>query len=108
MPATQEAVAIYRELASANPGRYRPDVARSLTNLGIRHAELGRPADAIPSALDAVAIYRELVSTDPDNHRRGLANSLQNLGVWYSQLGREPEAELASAEAKGLREKSYN
>ena len=105
LPATEEAVAIYRELASTDPVRYRPDVARSLTNLGVRHSELGHPADALPSALEAVVIYRELASDDPATHRRGLANSLQDLGVWYSQLGREPEAELASAEAKALREK---
>jgi tetratricopeptide (TPR) repeat protein len=85
---------------------HRPDLARSLTNLGVRYSELGRPADALPCAQEAVAIYRELASSDPDTHRRGLANSLQDLDVWYSELGREPEAELATAEAEALREKS--
>ena len=53
-----------------------------------------------------MAIYRELASSDPNTYRLGLANSLQNLGVLYSELGCKPEAELATAEAEGLREKS--
>ncbi|HXZ77692.1 MAG TPA: hypothetical protein VEH31_43415 [Streptosporangiaceae bacterium] len=32
-PVTEEAVAIRRELAAANPDRHRPDLATSLTNL---------------------------------------------------------------------------
>ncbi|MFC7590285.1 tetratricopeptide repeat protein [Nonomuraea antimicrobica] len=36
----------YRELTAAFPERYRPDLATSLTNLGIWLAALGRPAEA--------------------------------------------------------------
>ena len=52
---TEEAVAIRRELAAASPDRYRPDLATSLSNLGVRFSELGRPADALPVAEEAVA-----------------------------------------------------
>ena len=38
--ATEEAVAIRRELAAANPARYRPDLASSLSNLGNWLSEL--------------------------------------------------------------------
>ncbi len=102
LPATEEAVAIYRELASTDPGRYRPDVARSLTNLGVRHSELGRPADAFASAQEGQAINRELASSDPDGRRFGYAH--QNLGIGHSKRGRKPEAELASAEAEAIHE----
>jgi hypothetical protein len=37
---------MYRELAAANPDRYRPDLAASLDNLGISFSELGRLAEA--------------------------------------------------------------
>jgi Tetratricopeptide repeat len=37
---------MYRELAAASPDRYRPDLAHSLDNLGIRFSQLGRPAEA--------------------------------------------------------------
>ena len=48
LPVTEEAVAMYRELAAASPDRYRPHLADSLTNLGVRFSELGRPADGLP------------------------------------------------------------
>ena len=42
----QEAVTAYRELANANPKRYRSDVARSLATLAVALSELGRQAEA--------------------------------------------------------------
>ena len=56
LPATEEAVTIGRELAAANPDRYRPDLAASLDNLGVRFSELGRPADAEAARKEALAI----------------------------------------------------
>jgi hypothetical protein len=38
-------VEIRRELAAASPDRYRPDLAQSLTNLGVLLTQLGRPAE---------------------------------------------------------------
>ncbi|WP_433221798.1 hypothetical protein [Microtetraspora malaysiensis] len=43
---TEEAVAIRRELADSYPDRYRPDLAASLSNLGIRFSKLDRLAEA--------------------------------------------------------------
>ena len=43
-----QAVAVRRELAAANPDRHRPDLAAALNNLGIRLAELGRPPGSGP------------------------------------------------------------
>jgi hypothetical protein len=51
--ASEEAVAMYRELAKVNPARYRPDLATSLTNLGIRFSALGRPAEALSASEEA-------------------------------------------------------
>ena len=66
LPVTQEAVAIRRELAAAYPDRYRPDLARSLTNLGVRFSELGRPAEALPADQEAVRdLGRELAAAVP-------------------------------------------
>lgn len=47
---------------AASPDRYRPDLAISLANLGIRLWALGRPAEALPPAEEAVAVYRELAT----------------------------------------------
>ena len=43
---TQEAVAAYRELAAAMPDRYRPDLAASLSSLGVTLSNLGRDNEA--------------------------------------------------------------
>ena len=74
----EEAVAIRRELAGASPDHYRPGLAHSLTNLGIRLSEVGRPADALPVTEDAVAMYRELAAASPNLYRSDLARSLAN------------------------------
>jgi tetratricopeptide (TPR) repeat protein len=102
LSATEEAVAIYRELASTDPDHYRPDLARSLDHLGIGFKELGRPADALPATEEAVAIFRELASADPGLYRPNLARSLENLGIRYSELGRPADAVLATEEAVAI------
>ena len=54
-PATEEAVAMYRELAEANPGRYRPDLAWSLRVLADTLDVLGRRDDASRARSEAAA-----------------------------------------------------
>jgi hypothetical protein len=50
---TEEAVAIRRELAAANPDRYRPDLARSLRVLSQALEKLGRTAEASAARREA-------------------------------------------------------
>jgi hypothetical protein len=45
--ASQEAVAIRRELAAAHPDAFRPNLALSLTNLSNRLSDLGQREDAL-------------------------------------------------------------
>ena len=71
---------IRRELAAAYPDRYRPDLASSLSNLGVLFSALGRPAEALPVTQEAVEIRRELAAANPDRYRPDLASSLTNLG----------------------------
>ena len=91
LPMAEEAVAIYRELAATNPGRYRPNLAESLGDLGGCRVMLGR-ADAVPVLEEAVAIYRELAVTNPGRYRSTLANSLHNLGYGFAELARPDDA----------------
>ena len=95
----QEAVAICRELAAADPGRYRPDLADSLTRLGLRFLELGRPDQALTAEQEAVTIRRELAAAHPARYRPGLADSLRVLARALAALGRPQEAEAARREA---------
>ncbi|WP_433498494.1 tetratricopeptide repeat protein [Sphaerimonospora sp. CA-214678] len=102
LPVTEEAVAIYRELAVIYPDRYRPDLAGALNNLGGRFSELGRPAHALPVTEEAVAIHRELAQTYPDRYRPDLAGSLHNLGTTLSELGRPAHALPVTEEAVAI------
>ena len=47
LAAADEAVAVYRELVSARPDAYRPDLAAALGNLGIGLSDVGRLEDAL-------------------------------------------------------------
>ena len=62
-------------------GRRQPDLARSLNNLSVRLADLGRREDALAASQEAVAIYRELAAARPDAFRPDLARSLNNLSA---------------------------
>jgi tetratricopeptide (TPR) repeat protein len=73
VPPAKEAVRIYRQLAAAHPGTYRPDLANALTNLGLRYSELDRPEEALLASREAADIYRELAADLPDQYRPRLA-----------------------------------
>ena len=49
----QEAVTIRRELAATFPESYLPDLAISLTNLGVSFSKLSRPDEALSPAQEA-------------------------------------------------------
>ncbi len=98
----EQAVAIYRELAAANPGHYDPDLAAALANLGVRLYQLGRPADAVAAAEEAVTIRRELAEADPGQYLPDLAVSLSNLGADFAALGKPSEALAAAQEGAGI------
>jgi len=85
--------------SAARPGRYHPELVRALTDLSIRFAELGRPADALRAEQEAAATYRELVADDPTRYRPELATSLTNLGTRFAELGRPADALRAEQEA---------
>jgi tetratricopeptide (TPR) repeat protein len=93
---------MYRELAQANPGKYRSDLARSLSNLGMRFSALGRLAEALPVTAEAVAMYRELAQADPDRYRADLAAALGVLADSLDLLGRRDDGSAARAEAAAL------
>jgi CHAT domain-containing protein len=90
-------VKISRELAKTNPA-FLGDLARSLTNLGIRYSDLGRRQEALAPREEAVKIYRQLAKTNPA-YLGNLAGTLNGLGISYSGLGRRQEALAPSEEA---------
>jgi hypothetical protein len=98
----QEAVALYRALAQANPDAFNPDLASSLNNLANRLSALGRRADALEPAQEAVALRRALAQANPDAFNPDLAMSLNNLATFLSALGRQADALEPAQEAVAL------
>jgi tetratricopeptide (TPR) repeat protein len=96
------AVALYRQLAAADPDRYRPDLAASLNDLAARLLDLGRPDDAAVWVKEAVTLYRELAAADPDRYRPDLAASLNTLGAGLLALDRLDDALLVTEEAAAV------
>jgi len=105
LEATKEAVALYRQLAQAQPQAFLPDLAASLTNLGAMLSELGRREEALQATEEAVALYRQLAQAQPQAFLPDLAMSLNNLGKMLSDLGRREEALEATEEAVAIRRK---
>ena len=96
----EEAAALYRELAAANPA-FTPNLAAALGNLGIRYSEVGRRGEAVAPGEEAVALYRELVAANPA-FTPDLAATLGNLGNRYGEVGRRGEAVAPTEEAAAL------
>jgi tetratricopeptide (TPR) repeat protein len=65
LTATEEAVGLHRELAVAEPARYTPDLAQSLTNLGDSLWGVGEYRQALTATEEAVGLHRELVVAEP-------------------------------------------
>ncbi len=97
---TEEAVALRRDLAAANPA-YQPDLAAALNNLGNRYSEVGRRQEAVAPTEEAVALYREQAAANPA-YQPNLAGTLSNLGIRYSEVGRHQEAVAPTEEAVAL------
>ena len=102
LAASEEAAALYRQLAEARPDAFLPDLAASLNNLAIRLGELGRRDEALAAAEESVAMRRRLAEARPAAFLPHLATSLNNLAVDLADLGRREEALAASEEAAAL------
>ncbi|MDT3395350.1 tetratricopeptide repeat protein, partial [Streptomyces sp. B1866] len=88
-----------QQLAADNPAAYEPDLARSLSNLGIYLAEAGRRGEALTTTEQAVEIYRRLAADNPAAYEPDLARSLSNLGIWLAEAGHRDEALTAEQQA---------
>ena len=94
---------ILRLLAEANPDAYLPDLAMSLSNLGVRLAEAGQRQAALAPAREAAGTYRQLAAANPDAYLPGLATTLNNLAARLTEADRGAEvSEVWEAAIAGL------
>jgi tetratricopeptide (TPR) repeat protein len=102
LQAAQEAVDLYRELATQQPDAFRPYLAMSLNNLANMLSDLGQCEAALRVAQESVDIRRELAAHRADAVRPDLAISLNNLAKMLSGLGQRATALQAAQEAANL------
>jgi tetratricopeptide (TPR) repeat protein len=101
-PVYQETVAVYRQLATADPRRYTPRLARTLDNLGVTLSRLERRPDALLVYQETVSVYRHLEGEDARCYRPDLGRTLRNLGDTLAKLGRSADANAVLDEASKL------
>jgi len=58
-------VTIWRELATTEPDRHRPDLAVSLTNLAVGYYDTGRIEESLQRRREVVALWRACAEHDP-------------------------------------------
>lgn len=97
-----EAVQIYRQLAVTDAATFRPDLARTLYQLGAIDDREGRKAEARTQFSEALQVYRELALADPQ-HLADLAKTLNSLGALNSFDDRRAEARAQYTEALQIR-----
>jgi cellulose biosynthesis protein BcsQ len=103
LAATEEEIAIRRELAAKAPDAYQPALASALNNLANRLSAVGQRQEALAPAQEAVAIRRELAAKVPDAYRPDLAMALNNLTIRLSEVGQRREALAPAQEAVAIR-----
>ncbi|MCX5529799.1 tetratricopeptide repeat protein [Streptomyces sp. NBC_00006] len=84
---------------AAESQAHEPALARSLSNLAIRLAEMGRRGEALTTSLEAVEIYRRLTASNQAAHEPALARSLSNLGADLAEAGQRSEALVVAEQA---------
>jgi tetratricopeptide (TPR) repeat protein len=102
LAAHDEALGLWRDLATQQPARHTPDLATSLDSLGGSLRELGRYPEALAPLEEAVGLQRDLAAQQPARHTDNLATSLNSLGASLGVLERYPEALAPLKETVGL------
>ncbi|MBW6434782.1 DUF3856 domain-containing protein [Actinoplanes hulinensis] len=100
--AGETAVVLLRRLAGQDPGRYLPELAIAVNNVGTFLSELGRRDEALALGQEAVAIRRRLAGTDPAAHLPALAGNLADVAARLAAMDRREECLAPAAEAVEL------
>lgn len=99
---TEKAVAIYRQLAQAQPASFLPLLAKSLSILSGRLGEVGRKEEALDIAKEAVCISRQLAKIQPETFLPTLAFTVERLGWRQLAMDRHKESVSAGEEAVAI------
>ncbi|WP_253871211.1 tetratricopeptide repeat protein [Promicromonospora umidemergens] len=98
----REALALFRELAAADPHRFRLRLAALLVNLGTTYSDQGRPQEALRCVEESVDLLRLVAADRPGVVTLDLTMAVSNLAVTFAELGRPLAALEPSREAARL------
>ncbi|MEU5690356.1 hypothetical protein [Actinosynnema sp. NPDC020468] len=101
LDAAREEVALYRDLARADPAEYRAALAESLADLVLAQVATRHPVDALATSEEAVALYTDIAAQDDDYAPR-LAHACEQLGIRHAALEQRDEALAAVDRASRL------
>ena len=101
VPAADEAVAIFRNLAAAKP-RYAAGLADGLCLLATLQTATGNPEQAVAAAEEAVRGYRDLAAARPGQFLPLLATALTGQATALSHVGRDDDALASAREAERI------
>jgi tetratricopeptide (TPR) repeat protein len=101
LPAADEAVAIFRNLAAAKPG-YAAGLADGLCLLATLQTVTGNPEQAVATAAEAVRGYRDLAAARPGQFLPLLAKTLTAQATALSWAGRYDDALASAREAERI------
>ncbi|HNI43553.1 MAG TPA: tetratricopeptide repeat protein, partial [Chitinophagales bacterium] len=99
----QEALQLYRQLATKNPDAYLPDVATTLNNLGNLLKNNNEMSVAKTYIEEALQITRQLATKNPDAYLPDVATTLNNLGALLSDNNEMSAAKTHYEEALQIR-----
>ena len=97
-----ESLTIWRRLMQENPDAFAPDVAGTLNNLAILHADTQCQAQAEEEYAEALAIYRRLTQKDPNAFEPVVATNLNNIALLHSNARCYSQAEAEYEEALAI------
>ena len=99
LSATQEAVALYKDLVQREPDVHLRNLADVLNTQGVTLRALGRLDDALDVVQEANRTRRRFLAQNPDAPKDSLATELNNLGVFLRESGRLEKALEVTEEA---------
>lgn len=82
--ASEEALQIFRDLAQKNPEAYLPDVATTLSNLGVLNRDQKQMEEARDELDETLQIRRELVQKNPEAYLPDVAETLNSIGCFVA------------------------
>ncbi len=90
--AAQEALSIYKDLATAEPDKYQPKIASTLLNLGVAMFLQGDLSTAQNNFQDSIDIYKDQEEKGHSEYQPDLAQTLIDLAVTDLRLSQAEEA----------------